>query len=111
MAYRTLCRQQSLQEGEMVAFEIQGHEFIVLWPEADEPRAYAGACPHQGVPLRRGFFNGRTLTCPLHQWVFDGRDGLGQNAGCRLKSYPLRVRDGMVEVDHPGFSGADSHGH
>ena len=111
MAYRTLCRQQSLLEGEMVAFEIQGHEFIVLWPEAGEPRAYGGACPHQGVPLRRGFFNGRTLTCPLHQWVFDGRDGLGRNAGCRLKSYPLRIREGMVEVDHPGFIGADSHGH
>ena len=76
----------------MVAFEIQGHEFIVLWSEAGEPRAYGGACP-------------------LHQWVFDGRDGLGLNAGCRLKSYPLRIREGMVEVDHPGFIGADSHGH
>lgn len=91
MAYLTLCRRQGLLEGEMAAFEIQGHEFIILWPEEGEPRVCSGACPHQGGLLRRGFFDGGTLTCPL------------------------RIREGMVE-DHPGFMEADfkavhNHGH
>ena len=31
-------------------------------------------CPHRGIPLRYGRFDGETLECAYHDWRF-GRDG------------------------------------
>jgi toluene monooxygenase system ferredoxin subunit len=50
--------------------------------------------------MARGVFNGRTLVCPSHDWVFDARNGQGLSpTGCALKEYAMRVEDGMVLVD------------
>lgn len=98
MDYVTICRESGLLEGEMANFVIRGREFVVVWPEGGEPAAFDSFCPHQGVPLGQGHFNGQVLTCPAHQWVFDGVEGQGLNADCQLKRYPLRIRDGLVEV-------------
>jgi toluene monooxygenase system ferredoxin subunit len=100
MSYTPVCRQSHLMEGEMLPATVEGQEVLVIWPDGGEPRAYHGTCPHQDVPLRGGYFNGRILTCPVHNWGFDGRSGRGLSpAGCALKELPLRIADGMVEVD------------
>lgn len=99
MNYVDLCRTHNLSEGDFAAFSICGHEIVVLWPEGGSPKAYAGVCPHRKLPLRRGYFNGRILTCPTHQSKFDGRNGRGlRPTGCALEEYPLRVQGEMVQV-------------
>jgi toluene monooxygenase system ferredoxin subunit len=52
------------------------------------------------VSLARGDFNGRILHCIAHGWVFGGRSGKClQPAAWPLKEYPLRIQDGMVQVN------------
>ena len=37
--------------------------------------AYGDACPHRGMPMRHGGFDGETLRCCYHGWAFRSTDG------------------------------------
>lgn len=103
MRYTTVCKYRNLGEGEMVPFTVDGREILLVWPDGGELKAFQGACPHQNGALKYGGFNGRIITCTLHNWVFDARTGLGLSpTGCALEEYPLRIEDGMVQVDLSG---------
>lgn len=54
-------------------------------------------CPHKGGPLSPGIVAGRSVTCPLHNWVFDLASGraLGGDRGCAA-TIPAVVRGGRV---------------
>lgn len=107
MAYTTVCKYRNLGEGEMAPFTIDGHEIILVWPDGGELKAFQGVCPHQNGLLSYGGFNGRLLTCTLHNWVFDGRTGEGLSpTGCALEEFPLRVEDGWVQVDLSSLAAA-----
>lgn len=105
MAFQTLCKQRYLGEGEAVPFLLDGQELLVIWPDGGQPRAFSGLCPHEQQSLvNNSQFNGRTLVCTVHGWVFDGRTGEGlRPEGCALDEYPLRLtEDGQVEIDLDG---------
>lgn len=86
----------------MTSFGIAGGEIIVLWPEGGQPKAYDGECPHQGLPLSDGYFDGKVLVCAAHNWDFDGATGNCINPGqCTLKAYPLEIKGEEVLVDLP----------
>lgn len=98
MSYITLCKAKNLMEGELAAFSVDEGDFLLVWPDGGELKAFQGTCPHQDKPLWSNF-NGRIITCQHHDWVFDGRNGKGLNpTGCALKEYPLRVEEGMVQI-------------
>lgn len=93
-----LCALDDLWIGEMASFGLGDREVLVVNVEG-ELHAYDGACPHQGVPLAEGDFDGRVLTCRAHQWSFDACSGQGINpAGECLRRFELRVVDGKVYV-------------
>ncbi|QFT29871.1 Assimilatory nitrite reductase [NAD(P)H] small subunit [Labrenzia sp. THAF82] len=46
----------------------------------DEVYALDDRCPHKGGPLSQGIVHGTSVTCPLHNWVFDLATGLAQGA-------------------------------
>ena len=56
-------------------------------------------CPHRGGPLSEGMVHGASVTCPLHNWVFDLNTGaaLGADSG-QVRVWPVRVRDGRVLI-------------
>ena len=68
-------------------------------------------CPHAGGVLAEGTLEGPRLACPVHGAVFDLRDGkvLEDPFGISppsggvdpLTRYPVRLVQGMVEVDLP----------
>jgi len=63
----------------------------------DEVYALDDRCPHRGGPLSQGIVHGRSVTCPLHNWVFDLATGLA--TGADVGSAPMtaaRVEDGKV---------------
>lgn len=64
-----------------------------------EDRIYAieNRCPHKGGPLSEGIVHGASVTCPLHNWVFDLESGqaLGADEG-QVKTYPVDVVDGRI---------------
>ncbi|WP_267283431.1 Rieske 2Fe-2S domain-containing protein [Amycolatopsis methanolica] len=93
-------RIDDLWEGEMEGVEV-GEEKVLLINVDGEVRAYRNRCPHQAWALDEGDFDGETLTCVRHMWVFDARSGTGVNPdNCRLNSFPCKVDgDGTILVD------------
>lgn len=53
-------------------------------------------CPHQGGPLSDGILADACVTCPLHGWRIDLRDGTVKDQTETVQTYPLEVRDGTV---------------
>lgn len=80
--------------------------------------AIANRCPHEGGPLCEGRQGGRTVVdedaaggatlvregewvyCPWHQWGIELATGTtAVKPGWSVRTYPVRVVDGMVVVD------------
>jgi nitrite reductase/ring-hydroxylating ferredoxin subunit len=67
-----------------------------------ELRAVEGRCLHRGGSLAEGMVDGGVVVCPRHWWRYDLRTGERQgDRRLRLSCYPVRVRDGRVEVMIP----------
>lgn len=102
MSFTRVCATEDLWEEEMESFLVGGREVLVVHVEGGF-RAYEGLCPHQSVRLVEGELEGCVLTCSAHHWQFDLRTGAGVNpARARLRSLPVRVEDGQVQVGEPG---------
>ena len=100
MAYENVCKQTLIAEGELVPCMVGDKEIVIMWPDGGHPKAYDARCPHEGVSLGRGDFNGRILYSIAQGWVFDGRSGRClQPGGWAMTEYPMRFEGGMVQVD------------
>lgn len=67
-----------------------------------EDKVYAldNACPHKQGPLAEGIVHGNSVTCPLHNWVFDLETGQAQGADQgQVATYPARVDDGRIWLE------------
>jgi len=87
---------------------------LVIGRDADDrPFALHDACPHRGMPLSCGSFDGKQLECSYHGWKFDAHSGQCQlipslTADQKLKvdriyagSYPCEEHDGFIWVFLP----------
>lgn len=100
MGWTALCKKRLLSPGEAVPCRADGQEIILLWPEGGRPRAFDARCPHEDVSLNKGIFNGQTLICAAHGWVFDAHSGEGLSpTGCELAEFPIRVNGEMLEIE------------
>jgi len=63
----------------------------------DEVFALDDRCPHKGGPLSQGIVHGRSVTCPLHNWVIDLASGeaVAPDHGC-VKRVPVRLAEGRL---------------
>lgn len=65
----------------------------------NEVFAVSDQCPHKGGPLSEGIVHGQSVTCPLHNWVFDLNTGKAVGENGSIKTFPVQVRGGRVFVD------------
>ncbi len=66
----------------------------------DEAFAIDDRCPHKGGPLSQGIVHGRSVTCPLHNWVISLDTGAAQGADVgQVQTIPLRVANGRLLLD------------
>lgn len=71
----------------------------------DEVFALDNACPHKAGPLAEGIVHGKSVTCPLHNWVISLETGLAQGADSgRVATYPARVDAGRILLDRTFLS-------
>lgn len=61
--------------------------------------AASDTCPHKGGPLSEGIVHGQSVTCPLHNWVFDLNTGQAQGEDGRIATFPVRTEAGRVLID------------
>jgi nitrite reductase (NADH) small subunit len=66
----------------------------------DEVFATTDRCPHEGGPLSEGIVHGKSVTCPLHNWVFSLESGeaLGADEG-KIDTYAIRVEGDRLMLD------------
>ena len=68
----------------------------------DDDRVYAidDTCPHKKGPLSEGIVHGASVTCPLHNWVFDLETGMaqGEDVG-QVTTFETRLLDGRILLD------------
>jgi len=73
---------------------------VALFRTADnEVFAATDSCPHKGGPLSEGIVHGQSVTCPLHNWVFDLNTGQAQGEDGRIATYPVRIEAGRILID------------
>ncbi|MEM9433912.1 MAG: nitrite reductase small subunit NirD [Pseudomonadota bacterium] len=61
--------------------------------------AASNSCPHKAGPLSEGIVHGQSITCPLHNWVFDLNTGQAQGEDARIDTFPVRVDAGRILID------------
>lgn len=121
MAFETVCSADDLAVGSMKAVKA-GDQSIVLYHLDDGYYATQASCTHMFAPLAKGkLVEGCQVQCPFHRARFDLRTGevvrwanfppgvqllnviRGEKA---LKTYPVRVEGGDLQVDTAAASAA-----
>ncbi len=99
MAEKTaLCEAASLAPGEMVRFELDGEDPMLLINDEGEFRLIDDDCTHAIASLSEGRLEGQTIFCPLHGGSFNIRTGKACSLPCKqaLRTYDVQVEDGTV---------------
>jgi toluene monooxygenase system ferredoxin subunit len=92
-----------LWDCEMRGYRV-GATRVLLVRIGDRVHAYADRCPHLGVPLSEGTFDGCVITCRAHHYQYDAASGGGVNPrSLHLHPYPVTLVGGeiTVEIDEP----------
>jgi len=99
-----VARASELAAGEVVAIRVGDRE-VALGRDGERYFATQRRCPHHGADLADGIIARGHLVCPQHGWRFCTVSGeLDVSPSVCLEVFPLRVVDGIIQVDH----GADS---
>jgi nitrite reductase (NADH) small subunit len=77
------------------------HGCIAVFRTAsDKIFAIDDKCPHKGGPLSNGIQHGESITCPLHNWVFDLNSGEAQGMdNGHVNTYSIKVEQGRILMD------------
>jgi len=90
----------SLPPGGARTFKHGEFQLAVFRPHEDDLYAIDNRCPHEGYPLARGHqFGGKLLMCAWHNFTFDLETGRCVAGDEDVRSYPVRVVSGQVQVD------------
>jgi nitrite reductase (NADH) small subunit len=83
--------------GEGRVFDLNGERVAVFHTRAGQVFATQAQCPHRGGPLADGLVDETSVVCPLHDRVYDLRNGAGIGTECSITTYPVRVStDGAI---------------
>ena len=94
--------EDEIPNGERLFVEVDD-EFIVVLNIAGDYYAIADLCSHDDGPLGDGEIEGYEIACPRHGARFDIRSGgaLTLPAVEGIPAYPVRVREGQIEIGFP----------
>lgn len=102
ITYYPILGVDELPTGQQMFFSI-GDLSIVLFNIAGTYYAIADVCSHDNGPVGEGELNGTEIKCPRHGARFDLTTGkaLSMPARVDIPAYPVRVKDGQIEVGVP----------
>jgi 3-phenylpropionate/trans-cinnamate dioxygenase ferredoxin subunit len=94
--------EDDVQNGDRLFLEID-EQLLVVFKIAGEYFAIADLCSHDDGPLGDGELESMEIICPRHGARFDLRSGkaLSLPAVVDIPAYPVRVKDGKVEIGLP----------
>ncbi len=94
--WHTLGPVDEIPEAEAKYYEVDGRHLFV-YRTGDEIRVYDSRCPHQVTDIPHLALEGKTLTCPKHEWAFDIETGECIAKGSRpLRRFEHKVEEGTL---------------
>ncbi len=94
--WHTLGPVDGVPDSEAAYYEVDGRHLFV-YRTGNEIRVYDSRCPHQVTDIPHLALEGKTLTCPKHQWAFDIESGECIAKGNRpLRRFEHRIEDGQL---------------
>lgn len=93
------CASDELVKDKPKGVKIEGVPMVIVRKD-DGVFAIFGICSHSHVFLMKGYVDGHTLECPIHEGVFDLKNGkcLAAPPKRDLDSYETREVDGRIEI-------------
>jgi phenylpropionate dioxygenase-like ring-hydroxylating dioxygenase large terminal subunit len=107
-------RTDTLREGKLAKAMLLGIPLVLGGSKGGQPFAMRDSCPHRGIPLSEGWFDGDRVTCRYHGWEFEpcsGRCELIPSLSSHdhldatkiyATAFPCEERDGHAWVYVPG---------
>ncbi len=62
---------RELKKGKLLAKQLLGEKIVFGRDNEGKPFALKDNCPHRGVPLSDGWFDGNRIQCCYHGWEFN----------------------------------------
>lgn len=100
--YVVVAEENEVGNGERLFIEIDGNP-VVVFNIAGQLFAIGDLCSHDDGPLGDGELENHAVICPRHGARFDIRTGkvLALPAVEDIPAYPVRVKDGQIEIGVP----------
>ncbi|MEO0047935.1 MAG: hypothetical protein RLZZ410_894 [Pseudomonadota bacterium] len=88
------------QLGTRVVKREKGSDIAIFRTSNDEIYALHDKCPHKGGPLSQGIIHGLTVTCPLHSWNIQLKDGkaISPDIGS-CSSLSVKLEGGLIFLE------------
>lgn len=99
-----------LKPGRTLPVTLVGQNLLLVRASDGAVSAFEDACPHRGMPMRHGPFDGTLLQCGFHGWAFRATDGAcvripsltatdkTDPGRFRLRAHPCREVQGNIWV-------------
>ncbi|MCM2326068.1 MAG: Rieske 2Fe-2S domain-containing protein [Candidatus Woesearchaeota archaeon] len=100
MASIRLGKTELVKEGRSRLFIIDGKK-IAVFNSKGKFYAIDSACPHKGVDLVGGEFEGTTVRCSGHGWEFNIETGEGVVMPVCIKTYAIKAEDDEIVIEFP----------
>jgi 3-phenylpropionate/trans-cinnamate dioxygenase ferredoxin subunit len=102
LEYVEIAPADQIHDGERLFIELSGKS-IVLFKLAGKLFAIGDVCSHDNGPVGDGEIEENEIICPRHGARFDIRTGKATSlpALVDIPSYPVREKDGMIEIGIP----------
>lgn len=99
MSFVVASKLDDLWCGEMRGVSVEGRPVLLVHVDGCV-RAFADECAHQRARLSEGRLEGHEIVCPLHEWRYDARTGIGTNpVNARLRPIAVRLEGELILVD------------
>ncbi|WP_033318284.1 MocE family 2Fe-2S type ferredoxin [Streptomyces yerevanensis] len=95
------CQTDDIDPEDVVPFQHEGVDYAIYRSPDDDFYATAGHCTHERMLLCDGLVMDNTIECPKHNGRFDYTTGRAAGAPVLvdLRTYPVRVEDGIVFIE------------
>jgi nitrite reductase/ring-hydroxylating ferredoxin subunit len=88
-----------LKPGECARIALPDGDELAVYNVGGEYYATENFCPHKGAPLSEGVMCGHVVECGWHGWQFDVRTGECLTVRETIKTYPLKIEDGVAIIE------------
>jgi nitrite reductase/ring-hydroxylating ferredoxin subunit len=100
-----VCASHELEQGGRLAVDLENARLLLVRC-GNAVVAYSRVCPHLGIDLADGHYDGTRVFCPGHGIAYSVEDGSSGCAAFRLRAYHAFEQEGAIFVEPAGADGA-----